>query len=112
MVVTPLPMDTEVSPVQPEKAQSPMVVTLFGMVTTDNFVQLAKTPCWMSFRPFEMVIDVSPVQPSNADSPMEVILLGIVTTVKSEQPEKAFVPIVFKLLGKDTEMMPLQSEKA
>lgn len=41
MVVTPLPMDTEVSPVQPEKAQSPMVVTLFGMVTTDNFVQLA-----------------------------------------------------------------------
>ena len=32
MLVTPLPMVTEVNPVQPRKAPSPMIVTLSGMV--------------------------------------------------------------------------------
>ena len=32
MLVTPLPMVTEVNPLQSEKAPSPMLVTLSGMV--------------------------------------------------------------------------------
>ncbi len=39
MLVTPFPMMTEVKPLQPEKAQSPMLVTLSGMVIEVNLLQ-------------------------------------------------------------------------
>ncbi len=55
MEVTELPMVTEVSPLQPENAQSLMVVTELGMVT-----------------------EVRPLQPENALEPMEVTELGMV----------------------------------
>ena len=42
MLVTLLPIVTEVKPVQPEKALSPMLVTLLGIVTEVKPVQLAK----------------------------------------------------------------------
>ena len=49
MEVTPLPMVTEVRPLQPEKALLPMEVTLSGIVT-----------------------EVRPLQPLKAELPMEV----------------------------------------
>ena len=39
MVLTPMPMETEVRPVQTENAHSPMVVTLSGMETEVRPVQ-------------------------------------------------------------------------
>ena len=42
MLVTELPMVTEVKPVQPEKADSPMLVTEFGMMTEVKPVQPSK----------------------------------------------------------------------
>ena len=54
---------TEVRLLQPEKADSPMVVTLLGMV-----------------------IEVSPLQPLKADSPILVTLLPMVIEVILLQP--------------------------
>ena len=51
MLVTPLPMVTEVKPLQPQKADLPMLVTLSGMV-----------------------MDFKPLQPEKAASPMLVTL--------------------------------------
>ena len=66
---------TEVSPVHPEKADSPMEVTELGMVT-----------------------EVSPEQPRKADEPMEVTELGMVTEESPEQSRKAELGIVVTLL--------------
>ena len=75
--------------VQPEKADSPIDVTLLGMVT-----------------------EVRPEQPEKADHPMDVTLLGMVTEVKPEQPEKAEIPMEVTLLGMVMEVRPEQPEKA
>ena len=58
------------SPLQPENAESPMLATLFGIVTL-----------------------VSPLQPENAEDPMPVTLSGIVTHVRLLQPENAEDPM-------------------
>ena len=63
MSSTPLPIVTEVKPLQPSKALPPMLVTLLGIVTDD----------------------FKPEHPSKALTPMLVTLLGIVTEVKPEQ---------------------------
>ena len=60
-----------VRPVQSWNAESPMHVTLSGMV-----------------------ILVKPEQPWKADSPMLVMLLGMVILVKLEQPWNAEVPML------------------
>ena len=65
---------TDVMLLQSSKALSPMLVTLFGMVT-----------------------EVKPLQPRKAYSPMLVTLLGIVTEVKLRQPEKADSPMLVTL---------------
>ena len=57
---------TEVNPLQPEKAELPMLVTESGMVT-----------------------DVNPLQPAKAQDPITVTELGIVTDVNPLQPAKA-----------------------
>ncbi len=62
MLVTLLPIVTEVRPLQPEKAYCPMLVTLLGIVT-----------------------EVRPLQPEKAKPPMLVTLLGIVTEVRPLQ---------------------------
>ena len=61
MVVTLLPIVTEVRPMQPEKADSPMVVTLLPIVT-----------------------EVRPMQPLKAAPPIVVTLLGIMTSNRLE----------------------------
>jgi hypothetical protein len=62
MDVTPLPMTTDASLLQPLNAPSPIEVTLSGIFT-----------------------DVSP-QPEKADLPIKVTLLGIVTDARLLQP--------------------------
>ena len=64
-------MVTDVSPVQPEKAELPIAVTPEGIVT-----------------------EVSPVQPEKAVLPIAVTPEGIVTEVSPSQSEKAELPIV------------------
>ena len=64
MVVTPLPIVTEVRPEHLSNTDSPMLVTLFGIVT-----------------------EVRPEQPQNAQSPMLVKLSEIVTEVRPVQLE-------------------------
>jgi hypothetical protein len=59
----PVPIVTEVRPLQPEKAYSPMLVTLLGIVMEER-----------------------PLQPEKALSPMLVTLLGIVMEVRPLQP--------------------------
>jgi hypothetical protein len=61
---------TEVKPLHPENAHTPIEVTLEGIVT-----------------------EVKAEQSSNAPSPIEVTLSGIVTEVKPLHPENAFFPI-------------------
>ena len=72
MLVTLLGIVTEVRPVQPEKADAPILVTLLGMV-----------------------MEVRSEQPKNACSPIVVTLLGMVTEVRPVQPEKAKCAIPF-----------------
>ena len=55
MEVTPLPMVADVKPLQPQKAISPIDVTLFGIVT-----------------------EVRPLQLLKANFPMVVTLLGMI----------------------------------
>ena len=63
MVVTLSGITIEVSPVQPENAESPIKV-----------------------RPFESVTEVNPLHFKNAPAPMVVTLLGMETEVSMVQP--------------------------
>ena len=74
-----------VKPLQPEKADLPIEVTLEGRV------RLAKL-----------------LQPLKADSPIEVTLEGRVRLVKPLQPEKAKLPIEETLEGRVRLVKPLQ----
>ena len=62
---------TEVRPLHPSKANSPILVTEFGMV-----------------------IDVKPEQPEKAPSPILVTEFGIVTDVKPLQSSKTLFSII------------------
>jgi hypothetical protein len=55
MLVTLLPMVTEVRLLQPEKAELPMLVTLFGMMKELRFVQLVNAHFPMYVTLFSMV---------------------------------------------------------
>ena len=67
--------------VQPEKADSPIDVTLLGMVT-----------------------EVRPEQPEKADHPMDVTLLGMVTEVRLEHSRNVASSINVTPLGMVTEV--------
>jgi len=70
-------------PVQPKKADSPIVITELGIV-----------------------MEVSPVQPEKARQPMDVTELGIVMEVSAVQRKKADSSIVVTDLG-ITNVVPL-----
>ena len=87
MDVTLLGMVTEVNPLQPEKAYSPIDVTPSPIITS-----------LMDFKPpnhpvptlgHNMVTEVNPLQSEKAFFPIDVTLLGIVNEVNPLQPEKA-----------------------
>ena len=82
-----------VSPVQPEKAKEPMLVTLSGIVTLTSPVQRekAESPMLVTLSGISML--VNPVQPEKAFSPILVTLFGIVMFVRFVQPEKAQLPM-------------------
>ena len=95
MLVTDEGMVMLVKPVQPENADSPMVVTELGMVV---FLQLATSVlvavsmmALQSLResyfvlPASTLMLVRPEQPANAASPMVVTELGMVMLVRPEQ---------------------------
>ncbi len=71
MLVTLEGIATDVRPLQPRNAQSPMLVTPEGIVT-----------------------DVSLLQPLNAPNSMRVTLEGIVTDVRPLQLENAYAPML------------------
>ena len=76
IVLTDLPMVTEVRPPQRQKASVPMWVTELGMMTDVRPVELK---AWLAMKvtELEIVIDVRPAQKAKALSPMEVTELGI-----------------------------------
>ena len=78
---------TEVKPVQPEKAELPILVTASGIVT-----------------------EVKPVQCQKAYLPILVTASGIVTEVKPLQSEKASSPILVTDEGMVIEVKPLNPE--
>ena len=71
MMVTPLPIETEVKLLQLIKTLEEIVVTLLGID-----------------------IDVSPLQPSKASLLMDSTVLGMVTDTKSRQSRNAPCPIL------------------
>ena len=90
---------TEVKPVQPSNADSPIAVTSSPKT---NSVTWSPNIC-LRFESFVYVFEamalllsvtfVKLVQPLNALVPIEVMLLGIVTAVKPVHPLNAFFPI-------------------
>ncbi len=83
---------------QPENAESPIVVTLLGMVTeVKEQPKKAKYP--MFFTLSGMLTEVKFKQSRNAYSFMLFTLLGISIEVKFMQPEKEYPPMIVTLLG-------------
>ena len=72
---------TEVKPVQPEKADSPILVTDSPIVT-----------------------EVKPVQPSKAQSPILVTDAGIATEVKPLNPEHKY-SVIFSTLSPNVKVL-------
>ena len=70
---------------QPEKALSPIFVTLFGMVTEVSALQLEKAMSPIFVTLFGMVTEVRDLQPLKAALPIFVTLFGMVTDVSSLQ---------------------------
>ena len=86
MLVTLLPIVTDVRPVQPEKAPSSIDVTLLGITT-----------------------DVRPEHLQKALSPIDITLVGIVNEVRPEHLKKALPPMDVTLLGITVFMQPVIS---
>ena len=79
MLVTLFGIVTEVRPLQPEKASSPM------LVTSPPIMILSILPFQLNQLPISLQcnsIDFNPRQASKASSPMFVTLFGIVTEVR------------------------------
>ena len=84
MLVTLLPIMTEVRLVHTENRHS-MVVTLLGMVIDFSAEQLLKAKLPMLLTLLGRVMEVRPLQPWNAPFPILFILFGIVMETILEQ---------------------------
>ena len=115
-------MVMEVKLLLPEKAKTPMLVTLPGMIvflqpTINVFVDVSiialQFPLESYFAfPFSTDIEVKPLQPSKAFRSILVTLLEMVMEVKPLQPLKAQVSMFVTPLGMMMEVMPVFLEKA
>ena len=94
MLFTLAGMAALVRPVQPEKARSPMAVTVSGMVMLVSAEQFSRTPLAISVMFAGSVIPGSAEQPEKAESPMAVTVSGMVMLVRAEQPLKAKFPML------------------
>ena len=105
---------TEMSPEQPEKVHSGIVVTLSPIIRDEKLVQSPKAsdPIWVHFSALK-VTEVSAEQPRRALSGIDVTLLPIVRDEKLVQFPKTSVPILVHFSAlKVTEVSPEQPEKA
>ena len=114
---------TEVKPVQPRKADSPIPITDWGMVIEVSLLiprqrpagicstlspkvniiiftqlengELSDMPSKLLLVQFRafQITEIKPVQSSNAPSPILITASGMVTDVKPVQPKKAYSPI-------------------
>ena len=88
----------EVRSLQTPKAELAIVVTELGMVTVLNpLLEKANSPMLVTLFGMEMI--VNPLQPEKAIFSMLVTLFGIVKFANPSQPEKADSPMVVTLLG-------------
>jgi hypothetical protein len=77
--------ENDFSPLQPENAPPPMLVTLSGIVMLVRPLQPLNAKCPMLVTLSGIVTLVSPSQPLNAESPMLVTLPGIITSLRLKQ---------------------------
>lgn len=98
MLVTPLPIVTEVKPVQPLKAEVPMLLTLSGIVTLVNLVIPLQRPAGILSTAFPNVNEV--IVAVKLLKGMEEQFFAFQTTeVKPVHSEKALTPMLVTLLG-------------
>ena len=96
MLVTLEGMVTEVRPLQPEKTEEPMLVTVLGMaVFLQPAIRVLLAVSIMALQllresyfvlPFATLMLVRPLQPEKTELPMEVTELGMMTLVRPLQP--------------------------
>ena len=96
----------EVKEEQLEKAESPIEVTLFPIVTEVKEAQPLKAPYPIEVTLFGIAIEVKEEQLKKAEFPIEVTPFPIVTVVKDVHPEKAPSPIEVTLSGIIVEAQP------
>ncbi len=84
---------------QPPKAESPIVVTLFGIFMFTRESQLLKANFPIVVTLFGIFMLVSESQPQKAESPIVVTLFGMFMFTRNSQPQKACSPIVVTLFG-------------
>ena len=109
MLVTLFGMLMLVKPMQFRNAQSPMLVTSFGIVTSpEQAVPSIKIPFTITSG-FSFCLLVNQGVPENAPSPMLVTLLGISMLVKLLHQENAFSPMHVTLPGIVMSVKLLQS---
>ena len=99
-------MVKEVKLRQPEKAKSPIEVTLLGMVKEVKLRHPSKAELPMEVTPSPNTTFLIDVIFLNQEEPM--LRHNMVTEVKLLQPEKASLPITVTLLGMVTEVKPVQ----
>ena len=99
MLVTLSGMVMEVRPLQPEKAWSPMLVTLFGMIV---FLQPA----------IKVFVAVSIIALQSLRESYIVFPVSTLIEVRPLQPLKTSCPMSNTLFGMVTEVRPVQSRKA
>ena len=104
---------TDVSPLQPEKAEPPMLpCALF--ITAVSPLQFLNAFSPILITELEIInVPVKLLQPENADAPILVTELGMDNVpVSPLHPEKADVPMVTTDSPKDNPVSPLQLPKA
>ncbi len=113
ILVTLLPIVSEVKFLQEEKAPLPMLITLFGIVTEVNPLQPEKAEAGIfltSLPIFKIVIDVLFAK---LLLPMLKQFIALKSRVAKElQPAKALSPMFSTLSGRISSVKPLQPEKA
>ncbi len=100
---------TDIRPLQPEKAEPSMDVTLLGMIVVlhpatkvfdvVSIIALLPSGELKTLFSASTVIVAKLLQPEKAPLPMDVTQAGMVTEIRPVQPEKAPLPMDSMLLG-------------
>ena len=98
--------------VQPEKADSPISVTLSGITISARLVQSEKADLPIDVTLSGITISARLAQLEKADSPISDTLSGITISVRLSQPEKVSASIIVRLSGIVISARLVQPEKA